>query len=386
MSKCTHNGIQQVWKIGKKGGIVLAGSRTQMEAGLHALGVDLVLNLCGSDVKGPFKLLNGAGSFLSEYTALRAPSPPTIEVDWPDGGVPKVGAAFWKDIVRVVTAGHKVAVYCLGGHGRTGTALVSIAHFAGRTGDLVKEVRDIYCESVVESGSQITYLKNFGVETEATGSHSFTSWSGGGVNYKGVGGDKGKDEGKGKGKALYDYPPGACKEGGKEYSSHRVAKGQGVCLGCGWKDPDFNHMKVLPPSPLTPEKGRVCQSGPHQGTFHVMVKEAGQSLFSCQHCGETEDRTPPPPLNPEDAVILYTPDQMVGTTTPLESGVRVKVEKVSGPCPGPDLKNEFPNHFVQVGETECRDCGLDLSQYFEAQGRKAAGDQLPSFPEGSLPS
>jgi hypothetical protein len=90
--------------------------------------------------------------------------PPWVHdhLDWPDFGVPD-------DPALVVTAlrslldrarrGEQVEVGCLGGHGRTGTALACLAVLAGHPpADAVAWVRANYCPAAVETAEQEAFI------------------------------------------------------------------------------------------------------------------------------------------------------------------------------------------------------------------------------------
>jgi hypothetical protein len=90
---------------------------------------------------------------------------PHDHLDWPDFGVPV-------DSARVMTAlralrqrardGEQVELGCLGGHGRTGTALACLAILGGLpSGDAVAWVRENYCTNAVENGQQEAFVIGF---------------------------------------------------------------------------------------------------------------------------------------------------------------------------------------------------------------------------------
>lgn len=85
-----------------------------------------------------------------------------ISLDWRDYGVPEVRPEFWVALHQEVKRRDikNVLFYCMGGHGRTGTALASILVMNGTyTGPGATEfVRKHYCKKAVESKSQDEYL------------------------------------------------------------------------------------------------------------------------------------------------------------------------------------------------------------------------------------
>jgi protein-tyrosine phosphatase len=83
-------------------------------------------------------------------------------LDWPDFGVPDdatpvVGALC--SVLERARAGERVEVGCLGGHGRTGTALACLAILTGcPPGEAVAWVRSIYCADAVETAEQEAFV------------------------------------------------------------------------------------------------------------------------------------------------------------------------------------------------------------------------------------
>jgi hypothetical protein len=89
---------------------------------------------------------------------------PHAHVDWPDFGIPADRAAMLEALADVVTragAGEVVELGCLGGHGRTGTALACLAVLAGLADDQdpVEWVRSTYCERAVETDEQAAFVR-----------------------------------------------------------------------------------------------------------------------------------------------------------------------------------------------------------------------------------
>lgn len=90
--------------------------------------------------------------------------PPWIHdhIDWPDFGVPSDTVslvAALRSLLERARRPDRVEVGCLGGHGRTGTALACLAIMTGvLPGDAVAWVRENYCTEAVESGQQETFV------------------------------------------------------------------------------------------------------------------------------------------------------------------------------------------------------------------------------------
>ena len=94
-----------------------------------------------------------------------APPWPHRRLDWPDFGVPAsvhdLRAAL-VDLLDRARGGEVVEVGCIGGHGRTGTALACLAVLTGTpTADAVAWVRAHYCDRAVETPEQEAFVARF---------------------------------------------------------------------------------------------------------------------------------------------------------------------------------------------------------------------------------
>jgi hypothetical protein len=89
---------------------------------------------------------------------------PHDHLDWPDMGVPADPAAVLPALTALLDrarAGERVEVGCLGGHGRTGTALACLAVLTGTPADdAVEWVRMHYCAQAVETEAQEEFVLN----------------------------------------------------------------------------------------------------------------------------------------------------------------------------------------------------------------------------------
>jgi hypothetical protein len=86
-------------------------------------------------------------------------------VPWPDFGVPADRSALeiaLQDLLTRARAGQVVELGCLGGHGRTGTALACLAVLAGESPQsAVSWVRASYCAAAVETREQEGFVSLF---------------------------------------------------------------------------------------------------------------------------------------------------------------------------------------------------------------------------------
>jgi hypothetical protein len=86
-------------------------------------------------------------------------------LDWPDFGVPSDSVpvvAALRSLLERARGGDRVELGCLGGHGRTGTALACLAILSGvPPSEAVTWVRENYCSNAVESRQQEAFVIAF---------------------------------------------------------------------------------------------------------------------------------------------------------------------------------------------------------------------------------
>ena len=86
-------------------------------------------------------------------------------LEWPDFGVPADPAAVsaaLRSLLARARGGEWVELGCLGGHGRTGTALACLAILCELPpSDAVTWVRENYCSKAVETGQQEAFVTAF---------------------------------------------------------------------------------------------------------------------------------------------------------------------------------------------------------------------------------
>jgi len=83
---------------------------------------------------------------------------------WADFGVPDANElrVALEDVLDRSRRGEHVEIGCLGGHGRTGTALACLAVMSGTPpGDAVAWIRGAYCEKAVETDEQRAFVAAF---------------------------------------------------------------------------------------------------------------------------------------------------------------------------------------------------------------------------------
>jgi protein-tyrosine phosphatase len=84
-----------------------------------------------------------------------------ICLDWPDMGVVDLPKEFWLDLIKVFDKKKsKVLMFCLGGHGRTGTAMavLMVLGLEYTPEKAVEWVRTNYCKQAIETWKQIDYI------------------------------------------------------------------------------------------------------------------------------------------------------------------------------------------------------------------------------------
>ena len=101
------------------------------------------------------------------YTDERwSPPWPHAHVDWPDFGLPSSEESFraaLEDVLERARGGEVVEIGCLGGHGRTGTALACLAVLTGTpASEAVAWIRANYWPKAVEMHAQEALVAAFG--------------------------------------------------------------------------------------------------------------------------------------------------------------------------------------------------------------------------------
>lgn len=94
-----------------------------------------------------------------------SPPWPHDHVDWADFGLPGDRVRFREQLLELLARarkGQRVEVGCLGGHGRTGTALAVAAVLSGHDASAATAwVRKTYCAHAVETPEQEGFVRKF---------------------------------------------------------------------------------------------------------------------------------------------------------------------------------------------------------------------------------
>jgi len=187
--ECTHGHIiKKVFDIGKAA--IYAGSvydaKTRGDAHERKTAI---IQLCAStsSAHACVEMSDGAErDFAATHKASKSTAIHRISVDWSDSAAPPVSTEWWMALVKDISRFDGDVIFCcVGGHGRTGTALVAVAHFANVVkGDVVMWIRENYCKSAVESLIQLDWLKSVGVQTIAEAkppyAYTYDTWNGSG--------------------------------------------------------------------------------------------------------------------------------------------------------------------------------------------------------------
>ena len=145
----------------------------------------LVVSLLGAESvnKAEVVVVGNAPAKKMLPSMLFDPPVPVVAVDWPDYGIPPLRKVWWETFAAALRKvdGH-VVIYCLGGHGRTGTAVAILASLLKWVPDKecpVTWLRERYCHQAVESIEQISYIRHITGRAVLAGPSErlFSSWS-----------------------------------------------------------------------------------------------------------------------------------------------------------------------------------------------------------------
>jgi len=120
------------------------------------LDFDLILNCANTGGVLPSHKMHGI-SWAKKFETIKTKE---IELDWPDMGVPVMKLDFWGELLAYVEKNkQKLLIFCIGGHGRTGTALAALMVASGWEARKSKNgIWSHYCREAIETLSQEAYL------------------------------------------------------------------------------------------------------------------------------------------------------------------------------------------------------------------------------------
>jgi len=161
VSKCTHKGNVLVFKT--KHLCVYGGGSSR---GAYLIPNGIVLDLAGGMVENSVITVTGfdCPMLLSRIKTR------SVDIHWKDGSIISWSTDAWKGLLSdLETEAQKqkkpldVLVACIGGHGRTGTALAIMAYWSGvipSGQDPVRWIRENYCQEAVETQRQEQYVED----------------------------------------------------------------------------------------------------------------------------------------------------------------------------------------------------------------------------------
>jgi hypothetical protein len=157
-----HDGLTLVWEC-KNGAKLYGASKYGLKNASHN---DLVVDMAGN-IKCNF-VQNAPAKYdvLKKYVKTSGPKE-VINLDWDDYGLPPVTFRFWETLLSLVE-GKDVTFTCIGGHGRTGTALASLMVADGVLPTVaMRHIWRVYCEKAIETASQENYVLTLGGQDQS---------------------------------------------------------------------------------------------------------------------------------------------------------------------------------------------------------------------------
>jgi len=151
-------------------GLELYGA-SRNEAEFFFYDFDLVISL---EVCIPRKMMSNLSSIGLQRLTKREAFTEHFVLRWPDFGVPTYTKEFWERLSYQLrkkgrdrdrfNRKYKVMVHCMGGHGRTGTALAILASMCSddeiwQSDDLIERIREKHCKHAVENQKQVGYIE-----------------------------------------------------------------------------------------------------------------------------------------------------------------------------------------------------------------------------------
>lgn len=138
----------------------------------------LIIDLTGGNVK-TVKIPVQGSEWWAKTVSECTHSGEYVSIAWPDMSTLPVKHTFWSVLWRMIKEQGFMAVVCscTGGHGRTGTALACLliaSEKCKNAGDAIEFVREMYCESAIETKGQERYV--FDVAKAILGKQQTQTW------------------------------------------------------------------------------------------------------------------------------------------------------------------------------------------------------------------
>jgi len=141
------------------GGKILYGARGSNLTHANLEHLDLIID-CAGVVAESGRFVKSAPA---RYRGLKnGLLPDVIRLDWPDMSAPvHVGIRWWLRLLELLPA--HTCVCCMGGHGRTGTALAALLVASGMDAEIaIRTVRELHCRRAIETAGQEAYIRALG--------------------------------------------------------------------------------------------------------------------------------------------------------------------------------------------------------------------------------
>lgn len=157
---CDHRAAEAVITIdrGKSGKLFLYAAQGAKLADPQAkVGhLDVILDLAGMVKRRQRFIVEGPRKYLDLNHEI---CPDVVRFDWPDMTAPvHARLGFWQSLLHKLPP--HTAIACIGGHGRTGTALAALLIASGMDATLaIATVRQHHCNKAIETAGQEAYLK-----------------------------------------------------------------------------------------------------------------------------------------------------------------------------------------------------------------------------------
>lgn len=119
---------------------------------------DIILNLTGYQLNKHHII---PMSDLNKWSKKTHHKYKEICLDWPDMGIVDLPKEFWLDLIKYFKKNNsKVLMFCMGGHGRTGTAMATLMVLGLEYSPekAVTWIRENYCNKAIETWNQLNYV------------------------------------------------------------------------------------------------------------------------------------------------------------------------------------------------------------------------------------